>query len=388
MQRFIFLLFAISIFSSCADKPLPEITIIKQEEPGWDTKVKCIIRYSDVEGVHDFPAKIKYRGGMSSQYFKHSFTIELSQKYPLAGLAADDDWVLNANYIDKTFMRHKISYDLFREMSPDNIASQSAYVTLNIDTAYNGLYVLMEKINAGMLGLDKTDSMAMLFKDPPIFHEGKDFQAEDSLNCYEQKFPKIKSSDKTAYLEEFKSLLFESDDRTFAKDIEKWIDIDNIIDWHIMLLFSNNEDGIMKNFYLYKKDSETPFRIALWDYDHSYGRDGDNELNMGEKPLNWQRSILLKRLVNIKETGYSARLKKRWFELRRKNILSVENFRKHIEANNRIIHEAVIRNFERWPVNGDWYFDANGYNQEVDLMVEFLEQHIPKLDAYMEHIAE
>ncbi len=49
-----------------------------------------------------------------------------------------------------------------------------------------------------------------------------------------------------------------------------------------MLLLSNNGDGVMKNFLLYKIDSNTPFRIALWDYDHSFGRDGDNELNLME----------------------------------------------------------------------------------------------------------
>ena len=33
----------------------------------------------------------------------------------------------------------------------------------------------------------------------------------------------------------------------------------------IILLFTNNADGIMKNFYLYKLDKNTPFRFAIWD---------------------------------------------------------------------------------------------------------------------------
>ena len=46
---------------------------------------------------------------------------------------------------------------------------------------------------------------------------------------------------------------------------------------HLLLYLSNGGDGITKNFYIYKMDEETPFRIALWDCDHSFGRDGDNE---------------------------------------------------------------------------------------------------------------
>ena len=60
---------------------------------------------------------IKCRGGISSKYNKHSFSLELEKKYSLAKLPIDDDWIINANYIDKTFMRHKICYDIFKEMN-------------------------------------------------------------------------------------------------------------------------------------------------------------------------------------------------------------------------------------------------------------------------------
>ena len=53
--------------------------------------------------------------------------------------------------------------------------------------------------------------------------------------------------------------------------------MENLIDWHILLLFTNNGDGLMKNYYFYKMDSETPFRFAIWDYDHTFGRDESAE---------------------------------------------------------------------------------------------------------------
>lgn len=207
-------------------------------------------------------------------------------------------------------------------------------------------------------------------------------EAEDSLNYYEQKFPDIEKRDKTWYIEWFKAFLFDSDDSTFAAKIGTWIDVKNVIDWHILLLFSNNGDGIMKNFYLYKKDADTPFRIAIWDYDHSFGRDGDNELNMGERPLNWKRSVLLKRLFEISETGYAAALKARWFELRHSGLLTAAHFKEMTAANDRQIHRAVKRNFEQWPVDSKWYYDANTYREEVDLMLKFIDKRIPKLDRW------
>jgi spore coat protein CotH len=160
------------------------------------------------------------------------------------------------------------------------------------------------------------------------------------------------------------------------------VDIENIIDWHIFLLFSNNGDAIMKNFYLYKLDQFTPFRIAIWDYDHSFGRESDNERNLMERELNCNRSILLERLTNISEIGYSHKIKTRWFELREKKIISIANFEKHIIKNDKIIGSEVEENFDKWMINSKWYYDDNDYNQELNLMRDFVKIRTEQLDEY------
>ena len=61
----------------------------------------------------------------------------------------------------------------------------------------------MQEVNAAMLGLDKSDTMAVLFKDPPVyFRDSLDFIL-DRNNYYQQKYPKKHELDKTWYLEEF-----------------------------------------------------------------------------------------------------------------------------------------------------------------------------------------
>jgi hypothetical protein len=376
-------IFLIILTTSCKQDRIPSINIRKEGAIGWGGKEPCKIIYSDHKREVESVASIKYRGGMSRKYHKHSFSLELDDKLSIGNLPRDDDWILNANYIDKTFMRHKISYDIFRQMSQKNIASKSSYINVSINEHEQGLYVLTEEINASMILLHKKDSLAMLFKDPPIFYSERLSYVQDSLNYYQQKYPKIQKNDKTYYIEKFKDFLFNSTDSLFVRDISKWVDIQNVIDWHIILLFSNNEDGIMKNFYLYKLDSQTPFRFAIWDYDHSFGRDGDNALNMAEKKLDWNRAILLKRLSQIAETGYLPKLKKRWHELRNLNIITLQNFKEHIDQNDKIINKVVDDNFAIWPCDSKWYFDNNNYQQEIDLMLQFVERRANELDEYI-----
>lgn len=372
--------FCLLLFGSCAQYEVPTIKIFKEGGIGWNEKEQCSVRYISTSDSIQVSGKIKCRGGSSSKYYKHSFSLELEEKQYLAGLPKDDDWVLNANYIDKTFMRHKISYDLFKEMNPLNIAPKSAYVNVKINDKYEGLYVLMQEINGAMVDLNKKDTGAVLFKDPPIFYKDKLSWVQDSLNYFQQKYPNINELDKTPFIEEFQQFIFYSSDEDFEKNVNQKIDLKNVIDWHLLLLFSNNSDGIIKNFFLYKLNSAAPLRFAIWDYDHSFGRDGDNEKNLLEREIDCKRAILLKRLLESKKLNYLSRLKKRWFELRNQDIFSVKNFKNHVERNDKIIRNHVSKNFEKWPIDDKNYYDSSNYQQELDLMQEFVRLRLQQLD--------
>ncbi|MFT6782822.1 MAG: spore coat protein CotH, partial [Saprospiraceae bacterium] len=297
----------------------------------------------------------------------------------------DDDWILNANYIDKTFMRHKISYDLFRDMNINNLSVASNYVNISINGEAQGLYLITEEINGGQVKLNKTDSQAMIFKDPPFLFETRIPNPQDTNNYYQQKFPKISKNDKSAYLEQFRSLIFESSLDEFSAKIGDWIDIDNVIDWHLLLLYSYNADGILKNFYLYKLDSDTPFRIAIWDYDHTFGRDGDNERNMMERSMRMERSILFTRLLSSKDLDYKERLKKIWAELRNQGVFGIEYMEAKMKDINAKINESVQLNSIIWPWDSKWYYDNNNYEEEKDLFMRFVKLRLDVLDREFDY---
>ncbi len=138
----------------------------------------------------------------------------------------------------------------------------------------------------------------------------------------------------------------------------------------------------MKNFLLYKKNSQTAFRIALWDYDHSFGRDGDNELNMMSNAGEPKRSVLIKRLMEIPGSRYPAMLRDRWWQLREADILTYGNIQQHLEENDRIIRKQIPGNAEIWPQDYKWSYDDNSYDEEIQLILDFVTLRIPQLDEY------
>ncbi len=192
-----------------------------------------------------YHGKIERRGGFSITFPKHSYEIDLKEDISLASLPDDDDWVLNANYIDKTFMRHVLSYELFSLMGDANIAPKSKYVELELNGDYNGLYVLMEKLDKSSLDLVAKDTMAMIFKEPKIFMKNyNNVTAKDSVNFHQQTYPKIKNESKREYIESIREFILAKNTENFETKISKLLDIDNIIDWHLLLLITNNSDGI------------------------------------------------------------------------------------------------------------------------------------------------
>ncbi len=389
MIKFKYLVFRILLLSgspflmnSCIQYPFPLIKINHEGPIGWKEKGPCeIIYYAEGDSII-IPARIKCRGGVSSKYNKHSYSIEFDRKVSFGDIPADNDWVLNATYIDKTFMRHKLSYDLFTQMGDLNLAPKCSYMNLMLNNRQRGLYVAMQEVNAGMAGLVKSDTMAMLFKDPPVFNEQRLNFVRDPNNYYQQKYPKKQDSDKTWYLDEFIDFMFNSPDSIFLTDVDKWIELQNLIDWHLLLLFSNNGDGVLKNFLLYKIDCHTPFRLALWDYDHSFGRDGDYELNMMKNAGEPKRAVIIKRLMEIPGSSYPAMLRERWWQLRKMNILSYKNIQRHLEENDRVIRDQIPLNAGIWPLDDKWYDDDNSYEEELQIILDFVSLRIKQLDDY------
>lgn len=361
---------------------LPELQLSADGEIVWEGWTTATL----VAGGDTLDGRIHYRGGISAGYPKHSLALKLDERYPLCGLPADKDWILNANYIDKTFMRHKLCYDLFRLMDEErNRAPLCAYATLTVDGHGQGLYVVMQKMDASTLGIDKGDSTSVIFKEPPVMYDER-IVPQDPDNYYQQTFPKKRKDDRTAQAEAIVAFLQDSPDEVFRAEVGQWFDLKNIADWQLLLLLSNNADGLRKNFFLYKVGDATPYRVAPWDYDHSFGRDGDNEPNMLRDTVDCNRAVLLRRLWQWPE--YRSQVARRWQQLRTEGLFTEATLNRMIADNAAQIEAAVQANELLWPVDNDIYYDANHFDAELDIMREFIGRNIERLDTLFNRILE
>ena len=381
--RSIVYLLALLFISSCADEPnkLTEFHIYT-DEISWDKKGDCSIKIIDSHHTDSAEAKVKFRGGMSSRYEKHSYAVTLWKRKAIDGLPLAKKWILNASYIDKSFMRHKLSYDLWRQMNSDNKSPHCSYVHVYENNRYAGLYILMERMDKHSLLIDSKDSTSFIFKDPPLLVPRSETNNRDSMYLATQKFPKLKKRDASIQLKQLENLIFESNDATFKQEIFSVIDINSFIDWQLIILFTNNGDGQLKNYFIYKQNANTPMKIALWDYDHSFGRDGDNEPNMLERNVTENRTELYKRLTDLNPNNFNEKLAQRWSELR-KDVFTKDNLIQLINENDKIIRPNIAKNEEAWPNQAKWYFDD--YDAELGVIKEYVSKQLKRLDKRFNH---
>ncbi len=411
--------FVFVILASCSREKIG-ISIISIETDiskiNTEKKIPCSISYANAQGQNVFEnmkAGIMFKGNQSLAFEKKSFSIELKENVKMEEMEADDDWKLNASYIDKTFLRNKISYDLFRQFSKNNIAPTVSWVEVFLNNSYQGLYIITDKMDVKHLGLDVNDTSAVLFKSAPISQlpasldsvhnslseyvmtadrwsswseKGRKELAEDIY--FNQRYPKFSERDKHFVIYELTDFLHNTTSEKFSNSkngIDSLFDLENIIDYHLLLLITNNGDGVVNNNYLYRQNLNMPYKICPYDFDHSFGRDGDGEPNP-DNFIDFSRNKLLNRLVKTNAFNYNERLKEKYYKLKKENILTVENIEAMIDSNARKIKPFALKDGKKWRIDEHKYFQNTDFDNEVELMKNWVPRHMIKVEKYLNEL--
>jgi hypothetical protein len=323
--------------------------------------------------------KVKTRGIMAGilKYEKKSYSIKFKKKQGILGLTASKEYVLNASYTDKTFMRNHLAYAFFRRSSPNSYAPEQRFIELYLDNEYRGLYLLTERVDEKHLGL--ADSGA-LFKAPGLFMTMDDsfYHHHRRDDHWEQRFPKLNKEDRSLRLEAFLELVHHSTDEEFSSQIEDYVDLEHVMEWEITLLMANNSTGVFKNYYLYQKEPDGQYFFALWDADRGFGRDDDYELNL-DGFMDVNRNEMLRRLQSLNVSNYNGRLAERWM----RGDWAAKKYIAYIDELQSELHPFIARNAARWPNDGEYYTDANDFSAEVQLLRDWLEKREPAVNSFV-----
>lgn len=336
------------------------------------TQVEIIEGDNRSSGLLD--GRIRLRGNTSlyrERNKKKYYRIKLARPLDVPALGRTRHLFLISGWKDITLMRDRLCFDLFRSFSEPGKPRYSPHVRpveLVVNGDYKGIYNLMDRVDADLLGFDRKISGA----DRPVLYKALDSLAgfqEPHREAYLQKNPDWRDSAYWDPLEKLITFIGQSTSEAFRDGIERRVDVDNIIDFEILLTLTSNQEGRNTNLFLARDGgADARFFIVPWDYDMTF----------------YNTTIPTNHLINRLHwelPGYSRRVYERWRALS-KDRLSEQGLMSRIDDLEADLAEGIERNYRRWPLPGE--FTLAG---EVGNLRSFIRERLPRLEEHFKALA-
>ena len=353
---------------------------------------------------------IEIRGQSSQMFPKKSYAFETRDEdgenlnVSLLGMPSENDWVLYAPYSDKSMLRNFMSFYMGSKLG--SYCTRMAYCEVIINNDYKGVYILMEKIK-------RDDNRVDIAKLKP-----EDISGDELTGGYIVKVDKIdpdfvfgtdgwKSTPNPPY-PNAKNIIFQfyypkSEDivqqqRNYIEDYittsenaltnsnftdpnygyNKYLNAASFVDQMILCEISKEVDKYRYSTYFYKeKDSDGGkiFAGPAWDFNLGYsnvdywppGNDYAGWMYPMVESYEWSIIFWWKRMME--DPYFRDLFHTRWQQLR-ENELGNDKLEHAIDSIVDYIDEAQQRNYERWPILGQYVWpnfnwQGNDYSDEV-----------------------
>ena len=369
---------------------------------------------------------IEIRGSSSQQFPKKSYGFEswningTSIDTSFLGMPSESDWILNANYTDKSFLRNVLAYQLWRNMG--HYGTRYHFVELILNNQYQGIYILSEKIKRdknrlNIAKLSNTQNTGDELTGGYIFKVDKQTGSGGSgwyssylpySNAGGQKiffqFEYPNETDITSqqkiYLQSqvfnFETALKSSNFADTLNGYRKYASEKTFIDYFLVNEVSKNVDGYRISTFLNKERDSKGGKIRMgpvWDYDIAWHNANycEGDLTTGwayQFPCTddyWQVPFWWSRL--LEDPLYKNHLACRWQSLRQ-TTLSNAWFDRYIDSISGQLNEAQARNFVQWPILGVYIWPnpwpyASTYLGEVSALKTWIHDRLYWLDNNM-----
>jgi len=382
-------------------------------------------------------AGVEFRGSTSQAdfyflpgYVKKPYGIELwtdstgvkAKKMSLLQMPEESDWVLNASYNDRSFMRDFIAQNLAARLGL--LHSNTKFVELIINEEYRGVYVLMEKIkqgknrvpisdlypteNAGddvtggyLLKIDKTSgspssSWKSNYTSGISATQKCEFQIEYPQYgiITQQQFIYIRD-----YINTWEQKLMTEDMNDPKASFRDYMDLPSFVNYFILNEATRNVDGYRLSTYLYKDKESLGGKIKMgpaWDFNIAFGNaDYLNGWmtngfvykameNDGGKNDAWQVPFWWNKLVQ--DASFRKALATRWKEVR-KTFLNTTSIFATIDSAQVVLKDPLTRNFQKYPLLGKkiWpnYYVGFTVSDEVNWLKNWIQGRLTWLDAQL-----
>lgn len=326
--------------------------------------------------------RIKGRGNSTWGLPKKPYKLKFDKKESLLGYPKDKEWVLLANYTDKTNLRNETAFYLGR-ISELEWTPRSHFVEVFINDVYNGVYQLCEQIKISESRVNVTDNGYLLEVDQQNRLDPDDIFFTTDRILLNIKDPDIESNSEQFhfvknYVTEAENALYSDIFTDPNNGYAKYLDVNSFVDWYLVNEITKNNDAIFfSSCYMNLIPGGKIKMGPIWDFDIALG---NINYNSNQDPTGFwvKNSIWIQRL--FEDPAFVQKVKDRF-----KYFKSKENeIYIYINNNANNLHYSIIENNNCW---GTLYSQTSpnyavwgSYENEIQYMKNWLNKRLIWLD--------
>jgi len=373
---------------------------------------------SDVGNDYNGNIGIEYRGGKPKPTEQNPYNFETrtaagaNNNVSLLGMPEENDWILLANYNDKTFCRNVVSFEIFRRM--DHYAPRIKMVEVIINNVYQGIYFLAEKIKqdkgrVDISNLTNTDISGDNLTGGYIFK----IDEYTTTNSWKSSYTPIDHPEKPVYfvyedpdpadlvtvqkdylkntINAFEKVLYSSNFKDPVSGYPAWIKTNSTLDFFFVNELARNINGYRKNCFYFKDKDSKDKKIhsgPVWDFDSGFknltnsctpfsatdGSGWTHKVNDCTNKVNSNGWIV--RL--LQDPAFASALNNR-YALMRNSFLSTNYINNLIDSIANRANEAQVRHYTKWNILGIPAGDS-----EVDAQPSTYAGHVANLKTWIQ----
>lgn len=348
-------------------------------------------------GLYDGATQIRGRGNSTWLMPKKPFRLRLPVAAPILDMPADRDWVLLANYTDKSLIRTDVAFELSRRLGL-TWTPRMRHVELFVNDEYLGSYLLGEHVKVAtdrvnITPIGTSDNLApeltggyFIEVDQLANLEPGDFYVVTAsgilFNLKEPSGSRITDQQKayiTTYLQDVERTLMRDDFADPAIGYAAYLDVDTFINWYLVNELVKNVDApFVSSVYLYKDRGQKLKMGPAWDFDLAAG---NVDFSRARDPRGWRirdQALWFNRL--FQDPAFAKKVRQRWNSIKRSQLDTLPAYIDQLAATLSTSHQE---NFRRWSMTQyDWpnAVVAGSYAGELRYLKNWLAQRIAWMD--------
>lgn len=366
--------------------------------------------YIDASGAAGFESTdfmnggIHGRGHSTWKWAKKPYRVKLDSKAEILGLPANKDWILLANYADKSLIRNIVAYDMGRTLGSFEWTATQYSADLFVNGEYRGVYALGEHREIAKSRLDLYESpddpdrgylIEIGGADGDGLVRGTDYFTSNSGCAYNCTFVDPDGREMTDEQRQFIMDYINAADDAIVNggDYEQYIDVDSFMDWIIMHELTCNLDSCFRRSCYLTKDRGKKLEMGpIWDFDLAFGNfimDNSAYNTWFTIGSDYEDAYIETNWCNylMADENFRSRIRTRWFEVRDGLLAAAES---SIAKNSALVERSQAENYKIWQTMGikaayeSWACaNINTYDAQIEYLRNFLKTRAEWIDEHI-----